>query len=1107
MPRRSDIKSVCVLGAGPIVIGQGCEFDYSGTQACKALRQEGLRLILINSNPATIMTDPDMADATYIEPLVPEVVEAILRAERPDALLPTLGGQTALNLALALHDAGVLDELGIELLGAGPASIRVAEDREAFKGLVRSLGLEVARSGVARSLDEARALAAEVGIPCVLRPSFTLGGVGGGIVRSPEAFDEMVTWALDQSPVGEVLVEESLLGWKEFEMEVMRDHADMVVIICAIENLDPMGVHTGDSITVAPAQTLTDREYQVMRDASIAIIRGVGVACGGSNIQFAVDPRTGRMVVIEMNPRVSRSSALASKATGFPIARIAALLAIGYTLDELPNEITRETPACFEPTIDYVVTKIPRFAFEKFPEADDTLTTQMKSVGEVMAIGRTFGESLLKALRGLEGGTGSLLPTPALAALPDADLMRQIARPQPDRLLMMAEAFRRGHALSAIRAASAVDPWFLAEIAELVDAEREAARPLAEIDLKRLKTLGFSDRQIAASARVDEGQVRAARAAQGLWPVFKRVDTCAAEFEAFTPYLYSTWERECEAAPEAGRRVMILGSGPNRIGQGIEFDYCCVKASWAARRAGWTSIMVNCNPETVSTDHDTADRLYFEPVDLESVLAIVEVERPDAVIVQFGGQTPLRLAVALAEAGVPVVGTPPEVIEMAEDRERFSAFARRLDLKMPAHRTARTAAEARDAAAALGFPVLVRPSHVLGGRGMAILHDAAALDLYLRSQFHPGDSPTAQRPDRGRAAQERAAQERAALTGAALAGAALERAGQGHLGADPADSAGDAIDPRAMPLLIDAFLDGAVEVDVDALCDGRRVVIGGVMEQIERAGVHSGDSACLLPPATLGAEVEAELRALTRRIALELGVVGLINVQAAVLDGQIFVLEVNPRGSRTVPFVGKVTGVCMATLATQIMLGATLDDLGVVEDLIPAGFACKEVVLPLSRFNGASPMLRPEMRSTGEVMAWGPDPWGAFARAQIAASNAASSGALFIDADPAALDLLAERLDLLDALVAAGFPLAADPASAPALSDRLQRPVAALDLRDEAERVGLAFVAHRDWTPACVARNRRLQSHGVAIFTTFEALEALRRGLPGLDFAPRPIQR
>jgi carbamoyl-phosphate synthase large subunit len=1009
MPRRTDIQTICVLGAGPIVIGQACEFDYSGTQALKALKAQGFRVVLINSNPATIMTDAEMADRTYIEPLTPEVVTRILEIERPDALLPTLGGQTALNLALTLNARGVLERLGIELLGAGVKAINVAEDREAFKALMLRHGLDVARSGLARTLAEARQLSHLTGFPCILRPSFTLGGVGGGIVQDISEFDAKVSWALACSPVSEVLIEESLLGWREFEMEVVRDTEDRGIIICSIENFDPMGVHTGDSITVAPAQTLTDREYQTMRDASLRVIRAVGVATGGSNIQFAIDPRGERMVVIEMNPRVSRSSALASKATGFPIAKIAALLAVGFTLDELPNDITKTTSACFEPTLDYVVTKIPRFAFEKYPGADRVLSTQMKSIGEVMAIGRTFGESFCKALRGLEVHSGTLALPPHLAGLDDAALLARAGVPTDDRVWLVIEGLRRNLGVEALNRATAIDPWFLAEVEELTAMEatlQGASRPLAVGLLRDAKRAGFSDRAIAALTGVTEAQVRTQRADAGILCVFKRVDTCAAEFDANTPYMYSCYEEDCESAPDSAPRVLILGSGPNRIGQGIEFDYCCVKAAQSVRAAGKVAIMLNSNPETVSTDHDTSDRLYFEPLDLEAVLDVVRVERPQGVIVQLGGQTPLRLARALADAGVPILGTSADALDLAEDRAQFSTFAKGLGLQMPEHGTANTRAQALEIAQGLGFPLVVRPSNVLGGRAMAILHDMDSLSAYLAAFFL---------------------------------------------------SNGEALDARALPLLLDRFLADATEVDVDALCDGHAVIIGGVMEQIERAGVHSGDSACVLPARTLSAEVDATMRDITRRAALAMGVVGLINVQFAVKGDRaedVFVLEVNPRASRTVPFVSKATGVCMADAATKLMLGARLADLGLTQDLTSRGIFCKETVLPLSRFGFVSPMLSPEMRSTGEVMSQGSSHAEAYARAQEAASNLPLRvGPVFIDADAHSLPLVRA---LAAAIIAAHPDLCAPPDVSAALSDALGHPVAAFDPTQEDCR-GLAF--------------------------------------------------
>jgi carbamoyl-phosphate synthase large subunit len=1069
MPRRADIRTICVLGAGPIIIGQACEFDYSGTQALKALKAQGYRVVLINSNPATIMTDPEMADRTYIEPLTPAVVARILEAERPDALLPTLGGQTALNLALALNERGDLDRLGIELLGAGVEAIHVAEDREAFKALMLRHGLDVARSGVARSLAQARLIAHQTGFPCILRPSFTLGGVGGGVVNDPSEFDAKVSWALACSPVGEVLLEESLLGWREFEMEVIRDTQDRGIIICSIENFDPMGVHTGDSITVAPAQTLTDREYQAMRDASLRVIRAVGVATGGSNIQFAIDPRGERMVVIEMNPRVSRSSALASKATGFPIAKVAALLAVGFTLDELPNDITKTTSACFEPALDYVVTKIPRFAFEKFPNADRGLTTQMKSIGEVMAIGRTFGESFCKALRGLEAHDGTLALPPHLAGLDDDALLARAAAPTDDRLWLVIEALRRGLGVAAVGRATAIDPWFLAEVEELTAAEAslraqaQSSGPLPTELLRQVKRLGLSDRAIAALTGRAEGAVRGQRADDGILPVFKRVDTCAAEFDANTPYMYSTYEQGCESAPDSAPRVLILGSGPNRIGQGIEFDYCCVKAAKAAREVGALAIMLNSNPETVSTDHDTSDRLYFEPLDLEAVLEVVRVERPMGVIVQLGGQTPLRLARALSDAGVRLLGTSADALDLAEDRARFSAFAQGLGLQMPAHGTATTRAEALVVAQGLGFPLVVRPSNVLGGRGMAILHDVDALAQYLDGFFLKTGQP---------------------------------------------------LDERALPLLLDRFLADAAEVDVDAVCDGQAVVIGGVMEQVERAGVHSGDSACVLPAQGLSAAVDAALRDITRRVALAMGVVGLINVQFAVVGDRpedVFVLEVNPRASRTVPFVSKATGVCLATAAAKVMLGATLASLGLTEDLVPRGFSCKETVLPLSRFGLVSPMLSPEMRSTGEVMAQGATPAQAYARAQEAASNLPlREGPVFVDVDAHSVGALKA---LLPALLAAHRVLCVPAEACEALSDALGVALTPLDLTRAEDGAGLAFalLLRRPGDgltePGLAVRFRALNQARRAYFTSSQGVALWLEGRDAVTaWAPRPLQ-
>jgi carbamoyl-phosphate synthase large subunit len=934
VPRRDDVHTILVIGSGPIVIGQACEFDYSGTQACKALREEGYRVVLVNSNPATIMTDPETADATYVEPMTVESVEKIIAHEKPDALLPTIGGQTGLNLALALAEQGVLARHGVRLIGASVDAILKAEDRDRFRNAMTAIGLRVPASGYVRSLAEARELLPRVGLPAIVRPSFTLGGAGGGVARDEADFDRVVAWALQQSPRGEALVEESVLGWKEYELEVMRDRADNVVIICSIENFDPMGVHTGDSITVAPAQTLTDKEYQVMRDAAVAIIREIGVETGGSNIQFGVHPRDGTLVVIEMNPRVSRSSALASKATGFPIAKIAAKLAVGYTLDEIKNDITRETPASFEPTIDYVVTKVPRFTFEKFPEASDELTTQMKSVGEVMAIGRTFKESLQKAVRSLEIGHAGFEPPDVPPG--DAGLERLFASidvPRPDRLWALAEAFRRGVSLEELHRRSAIDPWFLGNLREIVELEADlAAAPAVEREawLRPAKQAGFSDRRLADLWATREADVRALRERLGVHPVYKRVDTCAAEFEAHTPYLYSTYEEECEARPTDRRKVMILGGGPNRIGQGIEFDYCCVHAVFALRDAGFETIMVNCNPETVSTDYDTADRLYFEPLTLEDVLEIVRTERPDGVIVQFGGQTPLKLAVPLEREGVPILGTPPDAIDRAEDRERFDELLEKLGLRRPPSGVARSAREAEAAAARIGYPVLVRPSYVLGGRAMEIVRDAAGLQHYMRHAV---------------------------------------QASPEH------------------PVLVDRFLADATEVDVDALCDGRRVVIGGVMEHIEEAGVHSGDSACSIPPYSLPKAVVDEILDATRRLALELGVRGLMNVQFAVKGGEVFVLEVNPRASRTVPFVSKAIGRPLAKLAALVMVGRTLEELGFTEEVWPKHFSVKEAVFPFVKFPGVDVLLGPEMRSTGEVMGIDSDFGRAFAKSQIQAGN------------------------------------------------------------------------------------------------------------------------
>lgn len=951
MPKRTDIQSILIIGAGPIVIGQACEFDYSGVQACRVLREEGYRTILVNSNPATIMTDPQTADATYIEPITWQTLERIIAKERPDAILPTMGGQTALNCAMDLVREGVLEKYDVELIGATPEAIDKAEDRERFKELMASIGLESARSGVAHTLGEAKALLKMTGFPAVIRPSFTLGGSGGGIAYNTAEFDEIVSRGLELSPTHEVLIEESLLGWKEFEMEVVRDKADNTIIVCSIENFDPMGVHTGDSVTVAPAQTLTDREYQAMRDASMAVLRVIGVDTGGSNVQFALDPKTGRMIVIEMNPRVSRSSALASKATGFPIAKIAAKLAVGYTLDELKNDMTGgKTPASFEPSIDYVVTKCPRFAFEKFPAADDRLTTQMKSVGEVMAIGRSFAESLQKALRGLETGKDGLTPV----TTDTSKLVRELTVPGPERIFYVADAMRLGMSLDEIHRHTQIDPWFLREIAEIVETEAavkgHALTELDASDLKHLKALGFSDKRIGALMNATEADVRAMRQTNGILPVYKRVDTCAAEFATTTAYLYSTYGSTDadEANPIARKKVMVLGGGPNRIGQGIEFDYCCVHAAMALREDGWETIMVNCNPETVSTDYDTSDRLYFEPVTLEDVLAICDVEKPDGVIVQYGGQTPLKICRALEKAGVPVIGTSPDAIDRAEDRERFQALINELGLKQPPNRTARTEAEALEKAAEIGYPLVVRPSYVLGGRAMEIVHTPERLELYMSKAVK--------------------------------------------------------VSPES-PVLLDRFLDDAIELDVDAVCDGETVAVAGVMEHIEQAGVHSGDSACSLPPYSLSDDVVTEIRRQTRAMAKALGVVGLMNVQFAIqnphsANPDIYVLEVNPRASRTVPFVSKATGRPLAKIAVRAMAGETLAAQGLdVETLekAPPYYCVKEAVFPFAKFLGVDPVLGPEMRSTGEVMGVGRTFAEALRKSQVAAaSSLPESGACFI---------------------------------------------------------------------------------------------------------------
>jgi carbamoyl-phosphate synthase large subunit len=930
MAKRTDIKSILIIGAGPIVIGQACEFDYSGAQACKALREEGYRVILVNSNPATIMTDPEMADATYIEPITWKVVEKIIQKERPDALLPTMGGQTALNCALDLDKHGVLAKYNVEMIGASKEAIDKAEDRQKFKEAMTKIGLGSARSSIAHSMEEALQVQAGIGYPAIIRPSFTMGGSGGGIAYNRQEFIEICERGLDASPTKELLIEESMLGWKEYEMEVVRDKADNCIIICSIENLDPMGVHTGDSITVAPAQTLTDKEYQIMRNASLAVLREVGVETGGSNVQFAINPVDGRMIVIEMNPRVSRSSALASKATGYPIAKVAAKLAVGFTLDELRNEITGgSTVASFEPSIDYVVTKIPRFAFEKFPQADSRLTTQMKSVGEVMAIGRTFQESFQKALRGLEVGVDGLDSIST-----DLDrINKEMGEPGPERIWYVADAMRLGVSNEEIFNISKIDPWFLAQIKDIIDNEAALkGKHIADLNkdaLFQLKRRGFSDRRLATLLETDQHAVRAYRQAHNVRPVYKRVDTCAAEFATNTAYMYSSYEEECESKPTDRQKIMVLGGGPNRIGQGIEFDYCCVHAAFAMRDDGYETIMVNCNPETVSTDYDTSDRLYFEPVTLEDVLEIVHIEKPVGVIVQYGGQTPLKLARALENAGVPIIGTSPDAIDRAEDRERFQQLLHELGLKQPPNRTARTPEAALIAANEIGYPLVVRPSYVLGGRAMEIVHEQSQLERYMR-----------------------------------------EAVKVSH------DS----------PVLLDRFLNDAIEIDVDAICDGTDVLIGGIMQHVEQAGVHSGDSACSLPPYSLSKQLQDVLRAQTAQMALALGVKGLMNVQFAIQGETVYVLEVNPRASRTVPFVSKACGLQLAKIAARCMAGQSLKSQGATKEIIPPYYSVKEAVFPFIKFPGVDTILGPEMKSTGEVMGVGATFAEAFVKAQLGAS-------------------------------------------------------------------------------------------------------------------------
>ena len=982
MPKRDDIKSIMIIGAGPIIIGQACEFDYSGAQACKALKEEGYRVILVNSNPATIMTDPAMADATYIEPITPEIVAKIIEQERPDALLPTMGGQTALNCALKLASEGVLEKFGVEMIGATKEAIDKAEDREKFDRAMRAIGLATPRAGIAHSMDEAHAVLEDIGFPCIIRPSFTMGGSGGGIAYNRDEFEEICGRGLELSPTNELLIDESLIGWKEYEMEVVRDKNDNCIIVCAIENFDAMGVHTGDSITVAPAQTLTDKEYQIMRDASLAVLREIGVETGGSNVQFGQCPDTGRLVVIEMNPRVSRSSALASKATGFPIAKVAAKLAVGYTLDELKNDITGgATPASFEPALDYVVTKIPRFAFEKFATADPRLTTQMKSVGEVMAIGRTFQESLQKALRGLEVGSAGFEPQMQVVDEDSrSELVDRLTNPGADRIWYVADAFRAGFELEEIYGYSGIDPWFLVQIDDIVQWEsRLEGVSLEAIDyhmMWALKRRGFSDQRIADIVSAEESAVRAHRWSLDIRPVYKRVDTCAAEFSSSTAYMYSTYEEECEAAPSDRKKILVLGGGPNRIGQGIEFDYCCVHAVLAMREDGYETVMVNCNPETVSTDYDTSDRLYFEPVTLEDVLEIVALEQPTGVIVQFGGQTPLKLARALEAAGVPIIGTTPDQIDRAEDRERFQKMIEGLSLRQPANTTVRSVEQAVNAASAIGYPLVVRPSYVLGGRAMEIVYREEDLLRYMTDAVRVSE-----------------------------------------------DS----------PVLLDRFLSAAIEVDIDAVSDGEQVVIGAIMQHIEQAGVHSGDSACSLPPYSLPADVQEAMREVVRKMALELGVCGLMNVQLAWQDDEIFVIEVNPRASRTVPFVSKAVGLSLAKVAARCMAGQSLVSQGVTREIVPPYFSVKEAVLPFNKFPGTDPILGPEMKSTGEVMGTGDTFAAAFARAQLGAGDDPPTSGLCLisvrDVDKGAAVAVARRL------VARGFTLAATGGTAKALTD------------------------------------------------------------------------
>ena len=1057
MPRRDDLSTILVVGAGPIVIGQACEFDYSGTQAVKALREEGYRVVLVNSNPATIMTDPEIADAIYIEPVHWKTVAGVIERERPDALLPTMGGQTALNCALDLVREGVLERYGVELIGASRDAIDIAEDRERFREAMHEIGLATPRSGLAHGMEEALAIQAEIGFPTIIRPSFTLGGSGGGIAYNRDEFVEICELGLDLSPTNELLIEESVLGWKEFEMEVVRDRRDNCIIVCAIENLDPMGVHTGDSITVAPAQTLTDKEYQSMRDASLAVLRKVGVETGGSNVQFAIEPDTGKLIVIEMNPRVSRSSALASKATGFPIARVAAKLAVGYTLDELRNEITGGLiPASFEPSIDYVVTKMPRFAFEKFPGAGDRLTTQMRSVGEAMGIGRTFAESLHKALRSLEADFDGLDPVWEDDGSEARDrLLRELRQPGPRRLWYAADAFRAGMSLEEVANATRIDPWFLATLEQLVHEERRVAEEgLGALDgdrLLALKRYGFSDRRLARLLECREDEVRALRTRHGVRAGYKRVDSCAAEFPSSTAYLYSTYGEECEADPGERPKIMVLGGGPNRIGQGIEFDYCCVHAAFALKDAGYETIMVNCNPETVSTDFDTSDRLYFEPLTFEDVMEIVELEKPVGIIVQFGGQTPLKLARALEAAGAPIIGTSPDAIDRAEDRERFQRLIDKLALRQPANRTARTEAEALRLANDVGFPLIVRPSYVLGGRAMETVYNEEDLLQYMK-----------------------------------------------HAVAVSNDA----------PVLLDRFLDAAIEVDVDAVADGERVVIGGIMEHVEQAGVHSGDSGCALPPHTLSDEIQRELSRQVVLLARELGVVGLMNVQFAIQNGVIYILEVNPRASRSVPFVAKATGVPLARVAALAMVGRGLSEQGLERMPGPPYFSVKESVFPFVKFRGADPILGPEMKSTGEVMGTGASFGEAYAKAQFASGVILPRGGRALlsvrDADKPAC------VDLARALVARGFELIATHGTARALADAGVACEAINKVREGRPHVvdlikndGVSLIVNTTEGKRAIEESRSIRreavAHKVTYYTTIAAAKATVQALDYID--------